>query len=214
MARAIIIEEERSKAEDWVTRLRTLFPGLRVQSIGEGVTEGVCILYLLSPKPVDCLVWKADFMPPPKELQGISLSPYDRLQEKNISNVEACRLRERQIPASTRRKTRILVKRGEEHLLLLLADIVFFFSEQKVVFAFDKTGQKYMLDKKLIDLEKELDEKIFFRANRQYIVHMAYIKSFRAYERVKLWVTLSLPMPDHTIIISQETAPNFRKWML
>jgi DNA-binding LytR/AlgR family response regulator len=71
-----------------------------------------------------------------------------------------------------------------------------------------------MVDKNLSDLEEELDNKNFFRANRQYIVNIDFIKSFKPYERVKLWVDLTVPDIDHSIIVSQETAPFFRKWLL
>jgi DNA-binding LytR/AlgR family response regulator len=78
----------------------------------------------------------------------------------------------------------------------------------------DRNGRKYMVDKNLSDLEQELDDKTFFRANRQYILNIDYIKSFKPYERVKLWVDLTIPDVDHSIIVSQETAPFFRKWLL
>jgi len=54
---------------------------------------------------------------------------------------------------------------------------------------------------------------MFFRANRQYIVNINYVKGFKAYEKVKLLVELTIPELNHCIIISQETAPAFRKWM-
>jgi DNA-binding LytR/AlgR family response regulator len=89
-----------------------------------------------------------------------------------------------------------------------------FFTENKIVYAIDRNSRKFMVDKNLSDLEEELDEKTFFRANRQYILNIEYIKSFKPYERVKLWVDLTLQDLDHSIIVSQETAPAFRKWLL
>ncbi|MBS1576922.1 MAG: LytTR family transcriptional regulator, partial [Bacteroidetes bacterium] len=59
----------------------------------------------------------------------------------------------------------------------------------------------------------ELDDSMFFRANRQYIVNINFVKGFKAYEKVKLLVDLTLQEINHCIIISQETAPAFRKWM-
>ena len=95
-----------------------------------------------------------------------------------------------------------------------LQEIVMFFTENKIVYAIDRNSRKFMVDKNLSDLEEELDEKTFFRANRQYILNIEYIKSFKPYERVKLWVDLTLQDLDHSIIVSQETAPAFRKWLL
>jgi DNA-binding LytR/AlgR family response regulator len=112
-----------------------------------------------------------------------------------------------------KKKTRLVVRKGLENIALKLEDIVLFYTENKIVYAIDRDGKKYMADKNLSDLEPELDESIFFRANRQYILNMNYIKAFKAYEKVKLIVDLTLPDLNHCIIISQETAPAFRKWM-
>lgn len=114
---------------------------------------------------------------------------------------------------SMRKKSRILLRKGIENITMPLADIVLFYTENKIVHAMDKNGRRYMVDKNLSDLEEELDKKTFFRANRQYILNINFIKSFKPYERVKLWVELTIADSDHSIIISQETAPNFRKWL-
>ena len=45
------------------------------------------------------------------------------------------------------------------------------------------------------------------------IININFVKGFKAYEKVKLVVDLTLPEINHSIIISQETAPAFRKWM-
>jgi DNA-binding LytR/AlgR family response regulator len=115
---------------------------------------------------------------------------------------------------SSRKRSRILVRKGIENITMQLSDIVLFFTENKIVHAVDRNGRKYMVDKNLSDLEAELDDNTFFRANRQYILNINFIKSFKPYERVKLWVDLTVPDIDHSIIVSQETAPLFRKWLV
>jgi len=66
----------------------------------------------------------------------------------------------------------------------------------------------------LADHHNELDETMLIRANRQYIVNVEFVKSYKTYEKVKLQVALSIPeLTHHSIIISQENAPNFRKWI-
>lgn len=114
---------------------------------------------------------------------------------------------------NSRRRSRIIVRRGTDNISLKLEDVVLFYSENKVVYIYDKAGKKYMGDKTLTELENELLPEQFFRANRQYIVNIDYISGFRAYERVRLQVNIDLPQTNHTVIVSQETAPSFRKWM-
>ena len=112
------------------------------------------------------------------------------------------------------KRTRLVVKKGIESISLPYDDIVLFFTENKVVYVIDKTGKKYLSDKNLCDLEMELDKNRFFRANRQYIVNINYIKSFKPYEKVKLQIDLATSdIINHAIIVSQETAPMFRKWV-
>ena len=114
---------------------------------------------------------------------------------------------------SSKKKARMLVRKGLENISLRLDEIAFFYTEHKIVYVTDNTGKKYLADKNLTDLEQELDDTMFFRANRQYIVNINYVKGFKAYEKVKLLVELTIPESNHCIIISQETAPAFRKWM-
>ena len=113
----------------------------------------------------------------------------------------------------TKKRTRILVKKGVEYISLKLEDVAFFYTEEKLVFAIDKMRQKYVVDKNLSGLEADLDSAIFFRANRKYIVNINFVKGYKPYQKVKLIVDMMLPDLNHAIVVSQETAPYFRKWI-
>ena len=113
----------------------------------------------------------------------------------------------------TKKRTRIVVRKGLENISLLLSDVVLFYTEHKIVYVIDRTGRKYLLDKNLSEVEDELDENSFFRANRQYIINIDFVKGFKTYEKVKLCVDMTLPEINHCIIVSQETAPEFRRWI-
>jgi DNA-binding LytR/AlgR family response regulator len=112
-----------------------------------------------------------------------------------------------------KKKTRLLVKRGIENISLKMEDVAMFYTENKIVYVIDKNGKKFIIDKTLNELETELDKTIFFRVNRQYIVNLSFVKSYRPYEKVKLQVDLIVPDNNYFIIISQNTAPVFRKWI-
>lgn len=113
----------------------------------------------------------------------------------------------------TRKKSRLVVRRGLEHIALKMEEIVLFYTENKLVYVIDRIGKKYLADKNLSDLEEDLDETLFFRANRQYIVNLNYIRGFKTFEKVKLQVDLMIPDLNHCIIISQENAPQFKQWI-
>jgi len=112
-----------------------------------------------------------------------------------------------------KRKARLVVKKGFTNVLLRLEDIVLFYTENKIVYTIDKEGRKYLCEQNLADLENILDKHNFFRANRQYIVNISYIRGFKPYERVKLSVDLACGVLNHLIVVSQETAPYFKKWI-
>ncbi len=112
-----------------------------------------------------------------------------------------------------KRKTRLIVKKGIENIALKLDDVALIYTESKVVFVIANNEKKYIYDKNLSELEQELDKSIFFRANRQCIVNINYIRGFKAFEKVKLQVDLTFSIIPNKIIVSQETAPQFKKWI-
>ena len=111
-----------------------------------------------------------------------------------------------------KKKTRLLVQKGIENILLRMDDIVLFYTENKVAYVIDRFEKKYMIYDHLSEIEEDLDPLVFFRANRQFIISINFINSFRSYEKVKIKVDMN-PASTHWIIISQETAPLFRKWI-
>ncbi|MCW3081678.1 LytTR family DNA-binding domain-containing protein [Segetibacter sp.] len=113
-----------------------------------------------------------------------------------------------------RMKKRLIVKKGIENIALKVEDIALIYTENKLVFVIDgQSGKKYITDKKLVELGEELDAGIFFRANRKYIISINFIKAFKPFEKVKIQVYLTLPEIEHQIIVSQESAKFFRKWI-
>ena len=114
-----------------------------------------------------------------------------------------------------KKRTRLVVKRGIENISMPLEDIVLFFTENRIVFAIDHLGKKYIVEKNLTELEQELDDNVFFRANRQYLISVRHVRSFKPYERVKLKIDMKEKElnDQYHIIISQETAPAFKKWI-
>lgn len=152
-------------------------------------------------------------------LQAQAVMPYTipSLTERSLPFKNVAAVTEEEPVASAvhnaRRRNRLVARKGLENIALRLEDIVLFYTEQKIVYVIDRQGKKYLADKPLGELESTLDPHTFFRANRQYLININYVRGFRTFEKVKLQVGLTVTEPEHTIIISQETAPAFRKWM-
>jgi DNA-binding LytR/AlgR family response regulator len=110
-------------------------------------------------------------------------------------------------------KTRLVVKSGDEYLPLLIEDLVLIYKNDQMVWITDRNEKIFEYDKSLTYLEEKLDPQFFFRANRQYIINVNYVQSFRVIDKVRVQVTLAINSPEREIIISQKTAPDFRKWI-
>ena len=110
-------------------------------------------------------------------------------------------------------RERIIVRRGNDFQLLPVEDIVYLFSENKLVFAVDREKRKFLCnDNSLSDLILQLDPALFFRASRKYIIHIRHIEKFHPDERSRIVVRMTVP-PDEAVIVSQENAGAFRKWV-
>ena len=110
-------------------------------------------------------------------------------------------------------RKRLIVQKGAEFISLKTEDAVLFYTQNRLVFVIDKNEKRYIINKKMNELATELNPDSFFRANRQCIIHVDFIKSFRTYERVKLIIEISLTQMPFPVIISQENAAAFRRWI-
>jgi DNA-binding LytR/AlgR family response regulator len=108
---------------------------------------------------------------------------------------------------------RIIVRKGTEHYPVIVDDIVLFYTESRLTFVYTKNGTRYITDKILSSLETTLNKEKFYRANRQSIVNIDFIKSFRTTEKVKISIELAIPVTKEPIIVSQDSAAAFRKWI-
>lgn len=117
-----------------------------------------------------------------------------------------------QNPGAEKFKKRFLVKRGTDYIAVKTEDIAYFYAVHKLICMVDKAGHKFILDKSLADLEKEINPAIFYRANRKYLVNIAAIRKIKTWPKSKLQIEVE-PSLDEEIIISQENVSDFKEWM-
>ena len=86
------------------------------------------------------------------------------------------------------------------------------FVRENLNYLYTFSGEKYILDyTTLEDIEELLDPRIFYRANRQHIIHINAIQSVKPHENQKLTVFVKAPLKME-VDISREKAPAFKKW--
>jgi DNA-binding LytR/AlgR family response regulator len=110
-------------------------------------------------------------------------------------------------------RQRIVGRRGGQQFHALeLADIAYFVSVDKLSFAVTQTGERYLVETTLGELEEEMGPQRFFRANRQLLVAAGAVQRFTPAGKGRLKLDLS-PALDGELLISQERAAAFRGWL-
>lgn len=111
---------------------------------------------------------------------------------------------------STAYRRRFLLPHFDGYKTVPVEQIAYAYSEYKVTHLMLRSGQIEVVTQSMDELEEELDPDPFFRANRQFIVHVNSIDVIRNSFNGKLLVLLQ----DGTeVMISREKAPSFKAWL-
>lgn len=108
-------------------------------------------------------------------------------------------------------KERFAVHIGRS-VTLVPIDEVALFSKEELIFLINRDGQKFITDYRSLDeVEELLNPGVFYRANRQHLVHLPFIESYRGDDTGK--ITLKMRGIKTTdLIVSKDKAADFRKW--
>lgn len=109
-------------------------------------------------------------------------------------------------------KDRFIIKLGDTIKSLLVADIAYFFTENKTNFVCTNDGRRFPVDFNLDQIEEMLNPAIFFRINRQFIIGHHAIEEMKAHTRSRINVKLCPPTRLDTIV-AIDRAHDFRNWL-
>lgn len=108
-------------------------------------------------------------------------------------------------------KERFTVHVGRAVTLIPVEEIALF-TKEEIIYLVSHEGKKYITDFRSLDEVQELlDPRLFFRANRQHLVHLPFIESYRSDDTGKLTLKMRKFKTDE-LIVSKEKASEFRKW--
>lgn len=109
-------------------------------------------------------------------------------------------------------RKRFLLPRANGYKTLTVGEIGYIFTEQKITNIVTREGSSEILDQTMDELEDELDPDLFFRANRQFIIHIDNVGMIYNEINGKLKIVLKC---GHSveIIVSREKAPLLKKWL-
>jgi len=140
-----------------------------------------------------------------------ALKKYQKLKQYFTGNYKALVNWQTALPQAGFKK-RFLVKRGTDYISIKTEEVAYFYATHKLVCLVDSSGQKFIMDQSLADIESQVDPAVFYRVNRKYLVNMSAITRIKAYPKSKLLLEVT-PLVPEEIIISQENAAAFKQWM-
>ncbi|MFI5154074.1 MAG: LytR/AlgR family response regulator transcription factor [Chitinophagales bacterium] len=141
-----------------------------------------------------------------------AIQKYKKLEQHFSQNYAAIVQQLQGVNQSTGYRKRLLLKKGTDLISIKTDEIAYCYAAHKISFIVDATGQKFIIDKSLHDLEKELDPTKFFRINRKWLVNIQHIKRIRTLSKSKLSLELN-PPANEEILISQENTASFKQWI-
>ncbi|MDZ4840319.1 MAG: LytTR family DNA-binding domain-containing protein [Bacteroidota bacterium] len=109
-------------------------------------------------------------------------------------------------------KERFMVHEGKSLVPVHISNVACF-TKSELIFLITREGKQHLVDYDALDaLENLLNPDTFFRANRQYIVHIDSVGVIKPHFSGKLQVQLKTPNPI-TLEISREKASQFKAWL-
>lgn len=111
-----------------------------------------------------------------------------------------------------RKKNRFLIQVGDSYHYIDTSDIAYFYSEEKAIFLHTFSNKRYIIDYTLDQIERMLDEKVFFRASRNCITNIRSIKKISKYFNSRLKLTLE-PNCPHEVLVSRVKVTDFLSWV-
>ena len=109
-------------------------------------------------------------------------------------------------------RTRFLVTCNNKFVTLMVSDIAYFHTENKITFAVTRQKQSYAIDISLNKLEEELDSNSFFRVNRQFLISAEAIKKIEPYFLNKVRIQVDPPY-EGSIQVSREKVAALKEWL-
>jgi DNA-binding LytR/AlgR family response regulator len=109
-------------------------------------------------------------------------------------------------------KQRFVLRIGEHMKIIEVADVAYFYTENKANFLITKEGKRHLVDNTLDQLDGMLDPKIFFRINRQFIISYPSIGEMFTYSKSRVLLKLNPPSKLDTVV-STERSSAFKAWL-
>lgn len=141
-----------------------------------------------------------------------ALKKYDSMKSAFSAEEENSRIQEARNQLNNEYKTRFILKVGAHLKSIAVADILYFYSQDKATFVKTKNARSYVLDYTLDQLQSLIDPNYFFRIGRKYLVHIDAIEDIVTYTNSRLLLKLT-HLKERDAIVSREKVNEFKQWL-
>ena len=108
---------------------------------------------------------------------------------------------------------RFLIRFGQTMKVVDINEVAYFYTSDKITFLVTKKGKRYPIDYSLEQLMNITDPRKFFRANRQFVVHIEAIGEMFSHSKSRVKIILHPPC-EFDVVVSSERSPLFKKWLV
>lgn len=146
-----------------------------------------------------------------KELEQ-AVEKYKQLYHQKENGFSEKILRMIQEMNTIKYKERLLIKRGQQLSYLKTESAAYCFAEGKLCYAVDFSGNKYLLENNLSQLEEQLQPNKFYRINRQLLVNIEAVNKVHTWLGGRLKLDLA-PATGVDTVVSRERVNGFKEWL-
>jgi two-component system, LytTR family, response regulator LytT len=158
-------------------------------------------------------------------LENASTEAYANVDTHAHGNANILRLVEQLLQTQQAQNTpqlhhdsRLLVYQGNKMLPVMYEEIAFISSENKLTYVTTHDGKHYIKNRSLDELETLLPGHLFFRINRQFIVHISAVSNVQTQQsgRLKVHITPPPALDAHEgrdTFVSRERLSGFKAWI-
>ena len=166
-----------------------------------------CTLKAFKVNSIDYLLKPVD----EKELQQ-AVDKFRQLYKKTDTSISDRIMKMMQEINGSKYRERLLIKRGQQLSFLKTEAMAYCYADGKLCYAVDFSGNKFLLDNNLSQLDEQMHPNRFYRINRHLLVNIDAVKKVHTWLGCRLKLEIS-PTTTAETIVSRERVNGFKEWL-
>ena len=149
-----------------------------------------------------------------KELNELNeeVSLLNALNHQLVESQNKVQVQNQNTIESENAKERIIAYQKDQVVSIKTDEVAYIYLKNGLTFLKTLLGDEYPISGSLDDMMKQLDNSVFYRVNRQFIISISTIKTIYIYGKNQLKL-ITDPQSDEMILISKNKVAEFKKWL-